>query len=64
MKDAMLIENALKRDKIIITTDREALQFYQDAAQTISELNSIIWIDPTENTDEVIQWLTEIATGN
>ncbi len=59
MKDAML-----KRDKIIITTDREALQFYQDAAQTISELNSIIWIDPTENTDEVIQWLTEIATGN
>lgn len=57
LKDCRLVEAALTTDKIIISHDDKMRQLLARAAKTISELRTIIWVDPTSPDENVIDWL-------
>lgn len=57
LKDCHLIEAALATDRRIIALDNSARQLFSEASSNISEMQCIIWIDPVDDADRVIDWL-------
>lgn len=62
LKDFRLIEASLCADKVIISLDDTARQYYSDLSVHIGEFKTILWINPTQETiEEMNRWLEQGA---
>lgn len=57
LKDLHLIEAALAGDGIIISRDDKMAGYLKKYQDKISEFKELVWINPTKNPEEVIEWL-------
>jgi hypothetical protein len=56
-KDIPLIETALATDCIIISCDNDARKLYDQLAQEMDVLKSVVWVHPGEQIRDLILWL-------
>ncbi len=61
IKDAILIEAALRSDHIIASLDDKARRHYVEAARHIERIRDIVWINPCKTPDAIIRWLEKGA---
>lgn len=61
LKDMLLVEAALSSDKIVAARDRTVINFFEEISENIGEFREIYWINPCKNTEEVLEWLKEVA---
>jgi hypothetical protein len=61
MKDIHLVELALQTDKFIISGDNEVRLIFWDSSEKIPLLKDIIWFNPIEQFDFVMNWFKEGA---
>jgi len=58
LKDFRLIEASLDSDKIIISLDDTARDYYADLSTHIAEIQSILWLNPAQESFEALfDWL-------
>ncbi|MCA6526244.1 MAG: hypothetical protein IM570_09755, partial [Pseudanabaena sp. M179S2SP2A07QC] len=55
-KDCHLLEAAIATDKIIISLDEKARNPFDKAAQSIKELNEIMWVNPDKPEENALLW--------
>ncbi len=60
-KDCHLLEAAIATDGIVISLDEKAREPFKKAAQTIKELQEIMWTNPDKPEEEVLEWLSNSA---
>ncbi|HVU11630.1 MAG TPA: hypothetical protein VHD90_10140 [Phototrophicaceae bacterium] len=60
-KDIHLVEAALLADKIVISMNERDRNHFHSYAGEIEELRQIMWVNPTNSNEEVIEWLREGA---
>jgi hypothetical protein len=56
-----LIELALGTDKIIVSLDETAREAFRKASQSVADLRSIFWVNPTLPEDKALEWLKDKA---
>jgi hypothetical protein len=56
-KDLRLIEAALSSDRIVVSCDKKARKLFSQAALTVPALRRIVWINPTTEPTQAIDWL-------
>lgn len=56
-KDCHLIEAAFVTDQRIIALDDAARMLFSEASSNISEIQNILWINPTADSKQVMAWL-------
>lgn len=61
LKDIPLIEAALSSDVIVASLDEKARRLLRDQKVHIAELRRVLWVNPCEEDENVIQWLTDGA---
>lgn len=61
LKDVHLVEAALASDRVVVSCDREARSILRKAARHVPQLRDIMWVNPTEDPDRVIHWLSQGA---
>ena len=57
LKDFCLIEAAMATDQTVISLDEQARNLFAEAARTVGELRSIVWVNPAKTTEQPISWL-------
>src|SRR5437588_12366993 len=57
LKDAHLIEVALKSDRRIVALDDQARIHFGQAAQTVRVLLKICWVNPAGADEQAVKWL-------
>jgi len=60
-KDLRLIEAARATDRTVASCDEKVRRPFRNASATISELKSIVWVNPDKPEEHVIQWLADGA---
>ena len=63
-KDLRLIEAALLSDSIVISCDEEARKLFGRAASTVPALRRIVWVNPTTEPTQAIEWLRRCAPAD
>jgi len=63
-KDALLIEAAKSTDMIIASLDDSMRYLLKDNKDKISELKELMWINPSNEEENVIQWLKDGAEAD
>ncbi|MCA6525250.1 MAG: hypothetical protein IM570_04450, partial [Pseudanabaena sp. M179S2SP2A07QC] len=53
---------AIATDKIIISLDEKARNPFDKAAQSIKELNEIMWVNPDKPEENALLWLENGAS--
>ena len=61
LKDAHLVEASLAADLTICSRDEEARALLSYASSQVIELRSIVWVNPTQEEEQVLQWLRDGA---
>ncbi len=61
IKDVHLIEAAGESDKTIISLDETVRACFREIAASVGELRNIVWANPTERKDAVLEWLEDGA---
>lgn len=61
LKDFPLIEAALSTDRTVISLDEKARRLFSGAAQNVSELKSVVWVNPEKAEEQPIRWLKDGA---
>ena len=56
-KDYILLEAALKSDKIVLSLDGQVCFHFTVAAKAIPEIREIVWVNPGKAEDTAIAWL-------
>jgi len=56
-RDAPLIEAALATDRVVVSLDREARELYNLLAVDWGPLRSVLWLQPDDNPEEVLEWV-------
>lgn len=57
MKDVILLEAALKADRIVASMDDQARGHFAAAAKRIERIQEIVWVNPCRDPEQVIEWL-------
>lgn len=57
VKDFRLIEAAIVTDGIVVSLDDAVRKLFGDAAKSINELRYIVWVNPSVEKEQAIQWL-------
>lgn len=57
LKDMHLLEAALATDLNVVSLDETARRHFQTAAQIVTTLKPILWVNPDLEEDEAISWL-------
>lgn len=60
LKDAHLIQAALAGDSIVVSADNEARDAFTKAAASVTDIQGIVWVNPSEEKDPC-QWLRDGA---
>jgi hypothetical protein len=58
LKDVHLVEAALAADRVVVSCDKEASSILRKAARHIPALRDIMWVNPTEDHDHILRWLS------
>lgn len=61
LKDVHLVEAAMASDRVVVSCDKAARSTFRKAAGHIPALREIMWVNPTEDHDNVLRWLSEGA---
>ncbi|HIK09069.1 MAG TPA: hypothetical protein IGS52_02180 [Oscillatoriaceae cyanobacterium M33_DOE_052] len=56
-KDFLLLTAALATDKTVISLDEKVRKMFDQAAEQVGELTAIVWVNPTQETEQAIDWL-------
>lgn len=56
-KDLLLIDAALRADRVILSLDDEARNLFGGASATIPLLKTITWVNPSQSTEGATDWL-------
>lgn len=56
-KDIHLIEAAVATDQLVTSQDEHARKAFGDAAAVMHELRQVVWVDPTQDDENPIDWL-------
>ena len=63
-KDVHLIEAAFATDQLVTSKDESARGgVFKDASDGVVELKQIVWVNPTCDNEEPIEWLRNGAQG-
>jgi len=57
LKDAFLVEAALKTDLIIVSLDEKLKELLKRSIPAISDVKTILWVNPTRKTVSLLEWL-------
>jgi hypothetical protein len=57
LKDVLLVEAALATDKIVAARDDTVRNLLSEIADKVIELKYIIWVNPCNKDEQVIEWL-------
>lgn len=57
VKDAHLIEAARAADRIVVSLDERARALFREAALAVSELRAVMWANPDNQEEGVVEWL-------
>jgi hypothetical protein len=57
IKDAHLIEAARATDRIVVSLDERARALFREAALEVSELRVVMWANPDNQEEGVVEWL-------
>jgi hypothetical protein len=61
-KDILLLEAALATDRRIVSLDENtAHKYFTDAAKEIVKLRSLVWVNPSKEEENPIEWLQNDA---
>ncbi len=61
LKDMHLVEAAIVADRVVVSCDNEARGAFRNAAHRVPELRDIMWVNPTEDPERVLRWLSQGA---
>jgi len=56
-KDIHLLEAALQTDCPIASLDDRARDFFREASQTVRRLRGVVWVNPTKEAENALEWL-------
>jgi hypothetical protein len=57
LKDALLIEAALAADRIVVSLDDRVRGHFARLTPQVSELGTIVWVNPVSSQEQPIAWL-------
>jgi hypothetical protein len=57
IKDAHLIEAARETDRIVLSLDERVRALFRDAAVHAAEVRSVMWANPENHEEGVVDWL-------
>ena len=57
LKDTLLIEAAMRADRIALSRDEVSRALFKESAKKVIELRAIVWANPEREEDSVIPWL-------
>jgi len=60
-QDVHLVEAALVTDRIVVSTDNSARRLFSVLAERHGLLRTVVWVNPAENPDRLVQWLEKGA---
>lgn len=61
LKDVHLIEAALATDQTVVSWEKRSRKLFAAAAARLASLGSIVWVDPSIQSEDTIAWLKEGA---
>ena len=56
-KDVHLIEAAIATDRLVTSKDESARGVFKDASNGVVDLQQIVWVNPTCDNEDPIEWL-------
>ena len=56
-KDVHLIEAAIATDRLVTSKDESARGVFRDASDGVVDLQQIVWVNPTCDNEDPIEWL-------
>lgn len=56
-KDAHLIEAAIATDRLVTSRDETARRLFRNASVKVRQLQLVVWVNPTKDDEEPIDWL-------
>jgi hypothetical protein len=64
-KDILLLEAALATDRRIVSLDEKtARQYFTNAAKEIVKLQTLVWVNPSKEEENSIEWLRQNAPAD
>lgn len=57
IKDVLLIEAALKADRVVASMDDLARAHFVKAAKQIERIRTIVWVNPCQDPEQILEWL-------
>ncbi len=57
LKDAHLIEGAVKADSAVVSLDDRARRHFKAAARLVPSLRQLVWVNPIEPDETALEWL-------
>ena len=63
-KDMCLVEASLLADEIVASLDNKMRGHFRGVAQKVTEIASIVWVNPIEDDEECIIWLRQSALAD
>lgn len=64
LKDCHLVEAANATDQVVVSKDIAALKLFSTASNSVGWLKSIAWVNPTEQSEKAIDWLSTGAEAH
>ena len=63
-KDIHLIEAAIATDRLLTSRDETARRAFGNVSAIVGELRQIVWVNPTQNDENPINWLQDGAKAD
>lgn len=57
IKDYHLLEAALESDRRVVSCETLVRRHFAHACKSVGEINAILWINPTDETEGIFMWL-------
>ena len=64
LKDAHLVESALKADGKVVSVDAKARQLFSNATAAERKLRRIVWVNPEKPEEQAVSWLRSGAKND
>ncbi len=57
LKDAHLVEGAIKADLVVVSLDERARRHFKTAARLVPSLRQVVWVNPVERDENALEWI-------